>query len=83
MQGNYPYESAYILNGAGKLPAFPMRVACEFLAAIEPSESDLLSGLASAVGVFYNYTGDLPCFNYRSYTFQILLLKWPTHCLCL
>jgi lysosomal Pro-X carboxypeptidase len=26
--GNYPYPSAYILNGDGTLPAFPVRLAC-------------------------------------------------------
>lgn len=65
LQGNYPYPSSYILNGIGKLPAFPMRVACEFMAKENPSEKELLQGLAQAAGVFYNYTGDVPCFNYR------------------
>lgn len=29
--GNFPYRSSYILNGAGTLPAYPVRVACDFL----------------------------------------------------
>lgn len=29
--GNFPYPSAYILNGDGALPAFPVRVACSHL----------------------------------------------------
>lgn len=29
--GDYPYESVYILNGKGFLPAWPVRVACEAL----------------------------------------------------
>ena len=32
--GNFPYPSTYILNGDGTLPAFPVRVACEFLAEV-------------------------------------------------
>lgn len=29
--GNYPFESGYMLNGNGVLPAFPVRVACQAL----------------------------------------------------
>lgn len=29
--GNYPFESGYMLNGQGLLPAFPVRVACKAL----------------------------------------------------
>ena len=65
-QGNYPYPSSYILNGVGVLPAFPMRVACEFLAEEDPADEYLLTGLAQAAGIFYNYSQELPCFNYRS-----------------
>mmetsp|Transcript_28628 Transcript_28628/g.45936 ORF Transcript_28628/g.45936 Transcript_28628/m.45936 type:complete len:562 (-) Transcript_28628:158-1843(-) len=66
--GNYPYPSSYILNGDGTLPAYPFRVACSGaianprLAAV--GGDALLSALADAVSVFYNYTGDKPCFNY-------------------
>mmetsp|Transcript_8763 Transcript_8763/g.15057 ORF Transcript_8763/g.15057 Transcript_8763/m.15057 type:complete len:159 (+) Transcript_8763:3-479(+) len=62
--GNYPYPSSYILNGNGELPAFPMRVACESLAA-EGMEGDaLLASLRDAAGVFYNYTHALGCYDY-------------------
>lgn len=64
-QGNYPYPSDYILNGVGLLPAFPMRVACSHMAEADPSDTALLHGLAAAAGVFYNYSHDVPCFNYR------------------
>lgn len=77
LQGNYPYRSSYILNGIGTLPPFPMRVACEFMAEKEPSEEALLSGLSKAAGVFYNYTGDVPCFNYRYLTGILLCLFGP------
>lgn len=65
LQGNYPYPSSYILNGVGVLPAFPMRVACESLAAEHMDETALLEGLATAAGVFYNFSHDISCFNYR------------------
>jgi hypothetical protein len=29
--GDYPYESTYILNGLGTLPAFPVDAACQHL----------------------------------------------------
>lgn len=83
-QGNYPYPSTYILNGAGMLPAFPMRIACDFMAEENPKELELLSGLAQAAGVFYNYTGDLPCFNYTCVSgpvfFEGCILQSSTFC---
>lgn len=68
--GNFPYPSSYILNGDGMLPPYPFRVACSGnisnpdLAAA--GGDALVSALAEAVGVFYNYTRDKPCFNYTS-----------------
>lgn len=62
--GNFPYPSAYILNGNGVLPAFPVRVACESLAEDMTAEGQVdqwLSGLASFAGVYYNYTKKLEC----------------------
>jgi len=61
--GNYPYRSAYILNGEGFLPPFPVRVACEHLSAQGLEGEELLASLASAIGVFYNFTGALECFD--------------------
>ena len=73
--GNFPYASSYILQGAGVLPAFPVRVACDFLAhdwttttrldddAEESEKKDYqwLQGLASFAGVYYNYSRTLAC----------------------
>ncbi|KAG2433173.1 hypothetical protein HYH02_012716 [Chlamydomonas schloesseri] len=62
--GNFPYPSSYITNGHGLLPAFPVRAACEPLAGGDDwSDADLLDAMAAAVGVFYNHTGDLACFD--------------------
>lgn len=63
-QGNFPYPSSYILNGLGSLPAYPVRVACESLGQHNMAGAELLRGLAGAVAVFYNYTGDLQCLDY-------------------
>ena len=62
--GNFPYPSAYILNGVGLLPAFPVRVACESLAEDMTGDDDIedwLAGLAAFAGVYYNYTDALVC----------------------
>lgn len=61
--GNYPYESDYMLGGYGLLPAYPMRVACDHLSLPAMTGADLLNGLADAVGVFYNYSQELPCYD--------------------
>lgn len=66
--GNYPYRSSYILNGDGTLPPYPFRVACGGAMAdpklVGKGGDAILSAIADAVSVFYNYTGDKPCFNY-------------------
>ena len=65
--GDYPYESSYIINGAEPpLPAFPVRAACEHLAAPALEGLRLLAALAAAVGVFYNHTGDLECLSFQA-----------------
>lgn len=61
--GNYPYPSGYILNGDGELPAFPVRAACMELSEPDLKGKELLSALANAVGVFFNHTGEVPCFD--------------------
>jgi lysosomal Pro-X carboxypeptidase len=61
--GNFPYPSGYMLNGQGALPAFPVRVACSALSKPNQTVDNLLNGMITAAGVFYNYTGSLPCFD--------------------
>lgn len=47
--GNYPYPSSYILNGAGMLPPYPVRVACASLGKEGlDTDASLLSGLAGS-----------------------------------
>jgi lysosomal Pro-X carboxypeptidase len=64
--GDYPHPSSYITNGDGLLPAYPMRAACE--AAVGGRRHPItgpaaLAALADAVGVFYNFSGALPCYD--------------------
>lgn len=77
-----PYASSYILNGHGKLPAWPIRVACSHLAVrgncpfldrrCSPAQDTslegpaLVSAMADAVGVFYNWSGSVPCFDWSA-----------------
>ncbi|BDA40679.1 Lysosomal Pro-X carboxypeptidase [Coccomyxa sp. Obi] len=62
--GNYPYPSTYILNGMGILPAYPVRVACESLRKKDLEGTALLSAFADALGVFYNYSKEVECYDY-------------------
>eukprot|EP00878_Enallax_costatus_P010690 GHUV01011166.1.p1 GENE.GHUV01011166.1~~GHUV01011166.1.p1 ORF type:complete len:391 (+),score=98.94 GHUV01011166.1:394-1566(+) len=60
--GNFPYPSSYMTNGAGDLPAYPVRVACDII--MEQDVWDgvkLMTGLADAAGVLYNFSGQVEC----------------------
>lgn len=64
--GDYPYPSSYMLDGGGQLPAFPVRAACESLRGRELATGDpvvLLEKLAEAANLFFNASGDQPCFD--------------------
>ena len=66
--GNFPYQSPYILNGAGTLPAYPVRVACDKLmdqVAVSNSTEALLEGVREAALVYYNFSSTLPCLNWH------------------
>ena len=51
----FPTLFRYMLNGKGKLPAFPMRVACEFMKEESMTDAALVRGLAEAVSVWYDH----------------------------
>jgi len=62
--GSYPYASSYMLNGDGILPSYPMRKGCNYLTKnVISDEMELLEAVRNAVGVFYNYTFDVDCFD--------------------
>jgi len=54
--GNYPYPSSYMTSGEGSLPAYPMRVMCEYLKKPNMQGDELLSAMAKSVGLYYNAT---------------------------
>eukprot|EP00879_Flechtneria_rotunda_P021987 GHRR01023188.1.p1 GENE.GHRR01023188.1~~GHRR01023188.1.p1 ORF type:complete len:289 (+),score=68.98 GHRR01023188.1:914-1780(+) len=61
--GNFPYPSSYMTNGAGNLPAYPVRVACSYMAEPHLDGPKLLTAMAQAAGVLYNFSGTLDCFS--------------------
>uniref|UniRef100_K7G8H3 Dipeptidyl peptidase 2 n=1 Tax=Pelodiscus sinensis TaxID=13735 RepID=K7G8H3_PELSI len=57
---NYPYKTDFL----GHLPAHPVKAACAQILA----HQDPVKGLAALVGVFYNSTGMVPCYDvYKQY----------------
>ena len=65
--GNYPYPSNYLTGGKSILPAFPLRRACESLAADFGGNADaLLSALSDATLVVNNASGAESCIELPS-----------------
>ncbi|MBN3308859.1 PCP carboxypeptidase, partial [Amia calva] len=56
---DYPYEANFLQP----LPAWPIKVVCQFLKNPYRPEKDLLNGIFLAVNVYYNHTGNAPCLN--------------------
>ena len=65
--GDYPYPSSYMTNGDGFLPAFPMRVGCDYLNFTfvnnTAGQTQLMEAMSEAVGIFYNATGTMTCYD--------------------
>ena len=55
----------WLARQMGELPAYPVQVACEALADPHLEGKALMSAMAAASGVFYNYTNALECFDYK------------------
>lgn len=56
---DYPYPSSFL----EPLPGWPIKKFCEPLAKELVSSVDLMEGLADSLNVFFNYTGNVQCFN--------------------
>lgn len=68
--GNFPYASSYIMHGLSLLPPWPIRAACAPLDRIDAStapDEALFAAMREAAGVFYNNTGQAPCFDIHHY----------------
>lgn len=61
--GNFPYESSYLVDGIGRLPAYPVEKACAFLKGSKDG-IELVAAMAKAVGVYYNATESVLCYQY-------------------
>lgn len=61
--GNFPYQSNYVLDGIGYLPAYPMEKACSFLKE-EQDGMVLVKSMANAIGVYYNASKQVSCYRY-------------------
>jgi pimeloyl-ACP methyl ester carboxylesterase len=62
--GNYPFPTYYISGAPGfPAPAWPMRVACDFLADTAPTPEGRIAALYNAIGVMDNITGTAACYN--------------------
>ncbi|OQS05512.1 DEAD/DEAH box RNA helicase [Thraustotheca clavata] len=62
--GNYPFSSSCMLHGDGQLPAYPVRAACDYLAADHTSsETKLLNAVRESVAIYYNASKREKCFT--------------------
>ena len=61
---NYPYPSGYIIDGQGLLPSYPVREACKKLSLSSNDADELLPSMAAAIGIFYNFTNQLRCYDF-------------------
>jgi lysosomal Pro-X carboxypeptidase len=65
--GSYPFPSAYMLNGRGILPAYPMKHVCGAMAGADARlPGDLLGHFEQAIGVWFNFSGTDQCLNWQA-----------------
>ncbi|KAF6105675.1 prolylcarboxypeptidase [Phyllostomus discolor] len=56
---DYPYESDFLQP----LPAWPVKVVCQYLRNPHVSEKELLQNIFQALNVYHNYSGQARCLN--------------------
>ncbi|XP_006098535.1 lysosomal Pro-X carboxypeptidase isoform X1 [Myotis lucifugus] len=56
---DYPYESNFLQP----LPAWPIKVVCQYLKNPNLSDKKLLQNIFQALNVYYNYSGQARCLN--------------------
>lgn len=67
---NYPYPTRFL----EKLPAWPIKEICKHLPNSSVEDAELMEALYEVATIFFNYTGEMPCFN----TSVQQLLRWLT-----
>uniref|UniRef100_A0A8C5XUT2 Lysosomal Pro-X carboxypeptidase n=1 Tax=Microcebus murinus TaxID=30608 RepID=A0A8C5XUT2_MICMU len=65
---DYPYASNFLQP----LPAWPIKVACQYLRNPNVSDSVLLENIFQALNVYYNYSGQAQCLNMSETTTRSL-----------
>ncbi|XP_036283791.1 lysosomal Pro-X carboxypeptidase [Pipistrellus kuhlii] len=56
---DYPYESSFLQH----LPAWPIKVVCQYLKNSNLSDKELLQNIFHALNVYHNYSGQATCLN--------------------
>lgn len=56
---DYPYESNFLQP----LPAWPIKVVCQYFKNPDVSDAQLLQNIFQALNVYYNYSGQARCLN--------------------
>ncbi|XP_010629189.2 lysosomal Pro-X carboxypeptidase isoform X2 [Fukomys damarensis] len=70
---DYPYESNFLQP----LPAWPIKVVCQYLKNPNVSDSLLLQNIFQALNVYYNYSGQAKCLNIsETATSRLGILGW-------
>ncbi|XP_012370488.2 lysosomal Pro-X carboxypeptidase [Octodon degus] len=70
---DYPYESSFMQP----LPAWPIKVVCQYLKNPNVSDLLLLQNIFQALNVYYNYSGQAKCLNIsETATSNLGILGW-------
>jgi len=59
---DYPYPNSFL----EPVPAWPVKATCKQMLQTLQQTQNLLAAFAAGLGIYYNYTGDQPCYNLTS-----------------
>jgi len=59
---DYPYPTSFL----EPIPGWPIKEVCKHLSASDPTDEEILSGIEQGLGVYYNSTGGIMCYNTTS-----------------
>lgn len=68
---DYPYAANFLQP----MPANPVKTACEAMSSF-PEGSDILAKIVAGANVYYNGTGEVPCFDFGSDPHGLALWSW-------